>query len=396
MIEFIKGCKIPNLENLKEEYKISGNWIKSNVNASKILKLMYEFAEMQEDDEPLFLFLEIPSNKENQKDIEEFYKKRKYKIKNGFYYDIYYLDGISKKFFKELLNKSGEILLNDGMSSFGLGNFTTNDEIGKYKYNQVKLLSNNTEKYEELFRKNNIKRNDNTTLSVNLINPNNPGICNIYKDKDGKDIYKIVENLKKYKTFYKYSMINYKTGEEIIMKKEVQKHNLSLYIPTLEDYWYEEKLESDPETMSYNKGYDVSYYGYHYDTGCIDFPKEKWEETYNKRIKENKFFAYIKDDDLNEFIGYCNYQYNKTDNRYECGVLVEAKYRGKGYSKESLKLLCDEARKNGIKELYDNFEKDRENNTLKIFESVGFKVVKEETWKKLGKDVKGVLVKVDL
>ena len=121
-----------------------------------------------------------------------------------------------------------------------------------------------------------------------MINPNNPGICNIYKDKDGKDIYKIVENLKKYKTFYKYSMINYKTGEEIIMKKEVQKHNLSLYIPTLEDYWYEEKLESDPETMSYNKGYDVSYYGYHYDTGCIDFPKEKWEETYNKRIKENK------------------------------------------------------------------------------------------------------------
>lgn len=231
---------------------------------------------------------------------------------------------------------------------------------------------------------------------MNLINLNNPGICNIYKDKDGKDIYKIVENLKKYKTFYKYSMINYKTGEEIIMKKEVQKHNLSLYIPTLEDYWYEEKLESDPETMNYNKGYDVSYYGYHYDTGCIDFPKEKWEETYNKRIKENKFFAYIKDDDLNEFIGYCNYQYNKTDNRYECGVLVEAKYRGKGYSKESLKLLCDEARKNGIKELYDNFEKDRENNTLKIFESVGFKVVKEETWKKLGKDVKGVLVKVDL
>lgn len=282
------------------------------------------------------------------------------------------------------------------MSSFGLGNFKTNDEIGKYKYNQVKLLSDSIEKYEELFRKNNIERNDNVVLSVNLISPNNPGICNIYKDRSGKDIYKIVEKLKKYKTFYKYSMINVKTGEEIIMKKEIQKHNLSLYIPALEDYWYEEKLESDPETMSYNKGYDVSYYGYHYDTGCIDFPKEKWEETYNKRIKENKFFAYIKDIDLNEFIGYCNYQYNKFDNRYECGVLIEAKYRKKGYSKEALKLLCDEARKNGIKELYDNFEKDRENNTLKIFESVGFKVVKEQTWKKLGKDVEGVIVKVDL
>ena len=49
--------------------------------------------------------------------------------------------------------------------------------------------------------------------------------------------------------------------------------NIELYIPKLEDYWYEEKLESDPLTMSYNAGYDVSYYGYHYDTGCIDFPE---------------------------------------------------------------------------------------------------------------------------
>lgn len=46
---------------------------------------------------------------------------------------------------------------------------------------------------------------------------------------------------------------------------------LELYIPRLEDLWYEEKLQSDPDTMSYNAGYDVSYYRNHYDTGCIDF-----------------------------------------------------------------------------------------------------------------------------
>lgn len=61
---------------------------------------MYEFTEMQQDNEPLFLFLEIPSNKEIQKNIEELDKKRKYKIKNGFYYDIYYLDEISKNSLK--------------------------------------------------------------------------------------------------------------------------------------------------------------------------------------------------------------------------------------------------------------------------------------------------------
>ena len=169
--------------------------------------------------------------------------------------------------------------------------------------------------------------------------------------------------------------------------------NISLYIPELDDYWYEEKIESQKETMSYNAGYDVSYYGYHYDTGCIDFPSSRWMEVFNKRIQENRFFAYIKDNDTNEFIGYVNYQLN--DGRYECGILLEHKYRGLGYSKIALELLIKEARKNGIKELYDNFEIDR-GNTLSLFESVGFKIYKKEKWLKFNKYVDGVIVKIDL
>lgn len=171
--------------------------------------------------------------------------------------------------------------------------------------------------------------------------------------------------------------------------------NLSLYVPELEDYWYEAKVQSDPLSMDYNAGYDVSYDGYHRDTGCIDFPKDKWEETYNKRMNDNKYFAYIKDNDLNEFVGYVNYHYNKSDDRYECGILIESTYRGKGYSKDALKLLCDKAREDGIKELYDNFEISRE-SALDVFKQVGFEVVKEQTWKKFDEDVKGVLVKIKL
>ena len=48
-----------------------------------------------------------------------------------------------------------------------------------------------------------------------------------------------------------------------------------------------------------------------------------------------------------------------------------------------------------IKELYDTFEVDR-GNTLKIFETVGFKIVNELTWKKFGKEVTGVEVKIEL
>lgn len=170
---------------------------------------------------------------------------------------------------------------------------------------------------------------------------------------------------------------------------------LELYIPKLDDYWYEKRCLEDPETMSYNAGYDVSYYGYHYDTGCIDFPEDRWQETFDKRILENRYFAYIRDNDINDYVGYVNYHYNKNDNRYDCGIVIESKYRGRGYSKIALQLLCNMAKNNGIKELYDNFEIDR-GNTLDVFKSVGFEIVEEQYWKKFNKDVKGVLVKIVL
>jgi len=169
---------------------------------------------------------------------------------------------------------------------------------------------------------------------------------------------------------------------------------LTLYVPELKDYWYEEKLQSDPKTMEYNAGYDVSYYGYHYDTGCIDFKKDKWKETYDKRKNENKYFAYLKDLSTNEFVGYVNYHFNKNDNRYDCGIVIEYKHRGKGYSKEGLKLLFKKAKEDGIDSLYDIFEKERYG--IKVFLDLGFKIIEETTWKKFGKDVVGIIVKKDL
>ena len=167
--------------------------------------------------------------------------------------------------------------------------------------------------------------------------------------------------------------------------------SLKIYIPRLEDYWYEQKLQSDPNTMSYNAGWDVSYDGYHYDTGCIDFPKSKWEDTFNKRNNENKFFAYLKDTNINEYVGYINYHYNENENKYYCGILIESKYRGKGYSKQGLKLLCDYAKEHGVTELYDDFETDR--NGIKIFEDLGFQIVNKYNAKRFDKDIEIVVVK---
>ena len=69
--------------------------------------------------------------------------------------------------------------------------------------------------------------------------------------------------------------------------------SVKLVVPSLKDLWYRKKCMADPDTMNYNAGYDVSYAGYHYDTGCIDFPEDKWEDWYNtKMTNPNFYYAY--------------------------------------------------------------------------------------------------------
>lgn len=167
--------------------------------------------------------------------------------------------------------------------------------------------------------------------------------------------------------------------------------NLLLVEPTIEEYNYEQKLLSDPETMSYNAGYEVTYQGYHYNTGCIDFPEENWEAKKKKREQKNCFFAYLKDLDLNQYVGYVDYNYNEEDQRYECGIVIEACHRGKGYAKKGLELLKEYAFSHGIEALYDGFETNR-GHTLSLFQSCGFEIVQKDTWKKFGKNQDGVLV----
>ena len=115
---------------------------------------------------------------------------------------------------------------------------------------------------------------------------------------------------------------------------------------------------------------------------------------YDKRIRENRFIAYLKNVETNEYVGYVNYHFAKDNERYECGIVIQAKHRVKGYAKEGLKLLCKKAKEDGINSLYDNFEKDRQ--VIKVFLDLGFEIVEETTWKKFLKDVVGIVVKKEL
>ncbi len=168
-------------------------------------------------------------------------------------------------------------------------------------------------------------------------------------------------------------------------------NKVSLVVPKLKDYWYEAKVLSDPLSMSYNSGWDVSYEGYNYDTGCIDFPKEKWREDFLRRKKPDKNFFYILDKESKQFVGYISYYYSMGSNHYNCSLVIEYNHRGKGYAREALILLFKKAKRKGIKALYDDFEENREG--VKLFKELGFVEVNNYMSKRFKKNIKIIEVK---
>ena len=136
---------------------------------------------------------------------------------------------------------------------------------------------------------------------------------------------------------------------------------LELYEPHVEDLWFKEKMMGDEQTMSYNHAYG----------GTIPFPKEYWADWHDRWIinhKGKRFYRYIKENDA--FVGEISYHFDEERQIYIADVIVYAPYRKKGYGRKGLLLLCENARRNGIKELYDDIAID--NSSVVLFLDCGF------------------------
>ncbi|MBQ8333100.1 MAG: GNAT family N-acetyltransferase [Clostridia bacterium] len=143
---------------------------------------------------------------------------------------------------------------------------------------------------------------------------------------------------------------------------EIPEAGMKLHIPALDELWFKEELLADPETMSYNHTYG----------GTIPFPREKWAAWYNRWIvhHENKrFYRYLKLDD-GTFVGEIAYHLDEERGITIADVIVHAKYRGRGYGRTGLNLLCQTAKENGVTVLYDDIAID--NLAVTLFLQCGF------------------------
>ena len=81
------------------------------------------------------------------------------------------------------------------------------------------------------------------------------------------------------------------------------------------------------DTMSYNRGYGDNGNGCYYQT--IEQVRE-WYKNWNNG--SGNFYAYILNEDAGVFVGEVDIHWSRHYNAHMIGVVIDSKYREKGYS----------------------------------------------------------------
>ena len=99
-----------------------------------------------------------------------------------------------------------------------------------------------------------------------------------------------------------------------------------LKVPTKDELHYRQEWMRDPDTMSYNAGYDMEFNGYNKETGTIAKTDEEMLNWYNNWINKepDKYFAYIYDFNIEEPIGEVYYYLD--NDIHSMGILIQNKY----------------------------------------------------------------------
>ena len=187
MLNMVKGCRIADPSLLHEGYQRIETGYVANVNAEKIQQIVEHFIHLQ--DEWVFLIIEVPTNIKDE-------------TENGsLHMDVYYLDGLKKDVAVRLLRDLGEILVHDGMSRFGFGSHSGQNEIMIGAYNVATIYSASPERYNGMFESHGISEVPELKTAWAYFTDQTPGECRKVTYR-GKTIYEIVDDLKQYGLYF--------------------------------------------------------------------------------------------------------------------------------------------------------------------------------------------------
>jgi len=127
--------------------------------------------------------LELPANADDETQVAPGIVRTLHK-------DIYYIDGCSQEEALTILIRVGNLLYNDGISSFGFGCHESGDEIMFGKYNVLTIYSQKIEQYNDFFDAHEIEITDDLQTAWNTFTEDTPGTSERY-EVDGKSVFDI-------------------------------------------------------------------------------------------------------------------------------------------------------------------------------------------------------------
>lgn len=186
MLKMKKGSAVPFPEKLYEAYEVRENSIAANVGADKIEEIIHHF--IVAHDEPLFFILELPTNLNDEELTAD-------GNIDTLHMDVYYIDGCSKDEALTVLLRAGDILINDGISSFGYGCHESGDEIMFGKYNVMTIFSRNIAMFEPFLKEHGVPKTDVLVTAWDTFSPEHPGNSERY-ELNGMTVFDIPEMFK--------------------------------------------------------------------------------------------------------------------------------------------------------------------------------------------------------
>ena len=170
------GYKVNGTGLIKESYAIEGETIFIHLEAKHYKDVMLKLC--LQLPEPVFFILEIPCDELKEKEL----RKSNY---DPFHKEICYIDGLSHEAIETFFESFGDILVNDGLSTFGFSSHNDQIEVMKDEYNCLRVYASKKEPFINVLTNNKIPLVDNIVLVSDVLSHENPGYCERYTSKNG-------------------------------------------------------------------------------------------------------------------------------------------------------------------------------------------------------------------
>ena len=113
---------------------------------------------------------------------------------------VYYLDGCTRQVSFAILDRYGELLINDGLTCFGFGSNKTNDEVYVMDYQQIQVYGM-TRFFEQVYKSLGIPETDRLKTLWDNFSPEHPGASSSV-EIEGERCEDIIENLRDEGMYY--------------------------------------------------------------------------------------------------------------------------------------------------------------------------------------------------